>query len=119
MFSRFGFVLVDGLCVVVFVVLGRRTHEGLGGLGGVLHTAWPFLVGLVVGWLVSRAWVRPFSLVPVGVVLWVSTVVVGMILRRVSGQGTAFAFVVVAFIFLGVTLLGWRGIGSLVLRRRT
>jgi hypothetical protein len=31
-----------------------------------------------------------------------------MVLRVVSGQGTAVAFVVVAFGFLGLTMLGWR-----------
>jgi hypothetical protein len=31
-----------------------------------------------------------------------------MVLRVVSGQGTAFAFVLVALAFLGLFLLGWR-----------
>ncbi|WP_375539031.1 DUF3054 family protein [Actinomadura sp. J1-007] len=39
-------------------------------------------------------------------------------LRIVSGQGTAFAFVLVSLAFLGVTLLGWRVVGSRVLGGR-
>jgi Protein of unknown function (DUF3054) len=35
-------------------------------------------------------------------------VAVGMVLRVVSGQGTAFAFVVVALCFLGAGMVGWR-----------
>nr|WP_279472852.1 DUF3054 family protein [Actinomadura darangshiensis] len=38
----------------------------------------------------------------------------GMVLRVVSGQGTAFAFVVVASVFLGLTLLGWRGVARFI-----
>ena len=38
----------------------------------------------------------------------VSTVVVGMSLRVIAGQGTAVAFVGVALGFLGAIMLGWR-----------
>ena len=31
-----------------------------------------------------------------------------MVFRVVSGQGTAFAFILVALAFLGLFLLGWR-----------
>jgi Protein of unknown function (DUF3054) len=31
-----------------------------------------------------------------------------MVLRVVSGQGTALAFIIVALAFLGLFLLGWR-----------
>jgi hypothetical protein len=46
--------------------------------------------------------------VPAGIGAWLGTVAVGMVLRVVSGQGTAFAFVLVALGFLGLFLLGWR-----------
>jgi hypothetical protein len=45
--------------------------------------------------------------------VWVATVVVGLALRHLVGQGTAPAFVVVAAVVLGLLLLGSR----LVLRR--
>jgi hypothetical protein len=35
-------------------------------------------------------------------------------LRVVSGQGTAFAFIVVALAFLGLFLLGWRLLARVV-----
>ena len=38
----------------------------------------------------------------------VCTVVLGMLLRRVLGEGTALSFVVVATTVLAVLLLGWR-----------
>lgn len=101
--------LLDVVLVIVFTGIGRRTHEEGLDLLGWAHTAWPFLVGLGVGWalvvLTRRTWpVRPGP----GVVVWVSSVVVGMLLRTVSDQGTALPFVVVATLFLGATLLGWR-----------
>jgi hypothetical protein len=39
---------------------------------------------------------------------WLGTVALGMLLRVVSGQGTAPAFIGVALVFLGLFLLGWR-----------
>jgi len=39
---------------------------------------------------------------------WLGAVALGMVLRVVSGQGTALAFIGVALAFLGLFLLGWR-----------
>ena len=44
---------------------------------------------------------------------WLGAVALGMVLRVVSGQGTAFAFIVVALAFLGLFLLGWRMLAGL------
>ncbi|MFD0683054.1 DUF3054 domain-containing protein [Actinomadura fibrosa] len=100
--------VLDVAAVVVFVAIGRASHDEAGSLTGFAATAWPFLVGLAAGWAVTRAWRRADALVPAGVGIWVSTVAVGMVLRAVSGQGTAVAFVIVATVFLGFVLLGWR-----------
>lgn len=109
---------VDVVAVIVFAVIGRATHgEGIGPVG-VAGTAWPFLAGLVVGWVLSRLWQRPLAL-PAGMVIWAATVGGGMLLRAYSGQGTAPAFLVVAAIVLGVLLIGWRAVAAAVIRRRT
>ena len=42
-----------------------------------------------------------------------------MVLRVIAGQGTAFAFILVALAFLGLFLLGWRLAARLVTRFRT
>jgi len=101
-------VVLDGCCVLLFVIIGRVSHAKGESLAGVASTAWPFLAGLGCGWLTTRAWRRPFGLVPAGLGAWLGTVAVGMVLRVMSGQGTAFAFVLVALAFLGLFLLGWR-----------
>ena len=58
--------------------------------------------------LATRFWLRPTALVPTGLGVWLGTVAVGMALRVLAGQGTAFAFIVVALAFLGLFQLGWR-----------
>jgi hypothetical protein len=41
-----------------------------------------------------------------------------MLLRGLSGRGLAPGFLVVAAVFLAVTMLGWRVVVGLVVRRR-
>lgn len=100
--------VADFCCVGAFVVIGRASHAQGETLGGIVHTLWPFLAGLAAGWVATRAWRRPRAIVPVGAGVWLSTVALGMVLRVVSGQGIAVAFVFVALAFLGLFMLGWR-----------
>jgi hypothetical protein len=109
-------LFADVVCVLVFCTIGRRSHaEGLT-VAGIAQTAWPFLAGTGVGWLLSRGWRKPFTVIPVGLVVWVSTVVVGMVLRKVTSSGLSPSFVVVASVSTAVLLLGWRGAAALVRR---
>jgi hypothetical protein len=109
---------IDVCCVIVFVAIGRASHHHGESAGGLASTAWPFLVGLGVGLLVTRAWQRPAAIVPAGLGAWLGTVVIGMLLRVVAGQGTALAFIVVALCFLGLFLLGWRVVAAAAARWR-
>nr|WP_284286878.1 DUF3054 domain-containing protein [Angustibacter aerolatus] len=107
----------DVVCVVAFAATGRRSHaEGLD-LVGTAGTAAPFLGGLALGWLAGRGWREPLSPLRTGVPAWVGAVAGGMVLRRVTGEGTAPSFVVVASVVLGATLVGWRGVAAAVRRR--
>ena len=101
-------VLADVVGVLVFCTIGRRSHaEGLT-VAGVAEIAWPFLAGAAVGWLLVRGWRRPISVVPTGLAVWVSTVAIGMLLRKATSAGVAVSFVVVASAATAVVLLGWR-----------
>jgi peptidoglycan/LPS O-acetylase OafA/YrhL len=103
---------VDTACVLLFCAVGRRSHdEGLN-VAGIATTAWPFLGGTAVGWVLSRAWRRPSAVYPTGVVVWLSTVAVGMLLRKVTSAGVAGSFVVVAATVTALLLLGWRAIAQ-------
>ena len=109
---------VDVVCVLVFCALGRRSHDEGVTVAGVARTAWPFLSGTALGWLLSRGWRRPTDVVPTGLVVWLCTVAVGMLLRKASSAGVAASFVVVAASVTAVLLLGWRVAAGLALRRR-
>ena len=105
--------------MLAFVTIGRASHDAAGGesVGGIASTAWPFLAGLALGWLVTRAWRRPLALRPSGAGAWLGAAGLGMVLRVVAGQGTAAAFVGVALAFLGLFLLGWRLVARVLVRR--
>jgi Protein of unknown function (DUF3054) len=103
-----GAAAADLGCVLVFVVIGRANHHAGGGLAGLWDTFWPFAAGAAAGLLVTRFWRRPAALVPTGIGVWLGTVAIGMTLRVLAGQGTAFAFILVALAFLGLFQLGWR-----------
>jgi hypothetical protein len=99
----------DVVAVLVFVALGRRSHdEGGNVVTGALSVAAPFLIALAVGWAAARAWRAPMAW-RTALVVWPLTVAVGMVLRRfVFDRSTATSFIVVATLATGVLLLGWR-----------
>ncbi|KQQ03942.1 MULTISPECIES: DUF3054 domain-containing protein [unclassified Rathayibacter] len=103
--------------VLVFVLIGRRSHDEGSEAAGLLVTLWPFLVALLAGWLLSRSWRSPDRLVPSGIVVWVTTVIGGMLLRIASGQGVQWSFVIVTTLVLAVFLLGRRALTRLIRRR--
>ncbi len=114
-------LFADVVLVIAFAAIGRASHdEGILGPGGtgLVETSWPFLVALVVGWVVTLAWRRPLAPLRTGLGVWAVTVAVGMLLRAISGQGTALAFIVVASVTLLVLLVGWRVVMALVTRGR-
>ncbi len=102
-----GAFALDVAMVMIFIAVGRATHGE--GPWGIVITAWPFLAGLVVGWIVARAWRGPRIIRWTSIIIWLSTVGVGMLLRFVSGASVESAFIFVSVIALGAFLLGWRG----------
>lgn len=114
-----GAAAADALLIMVFAAVGRDAHARGEVITGVLLTAWPFLTGAAVSWLVLRLWRRPLALWPAGVAVWLGAVGTGMALRAVTGQTVVLPFVIVALISLAVLLLGYRllVLGLLRLRR--
>ncbi|WP_433196649.1 DUF3054 domain-containing protein [Nocardia sp. CA-107356] len=113
-------LLVDALLVILFCVIGRRSHDEAV-LTGLLKTVWPFGIGLAIGWVVAVAVASRTvgdkgraehfdgtALWPTGVLVWLGTLCGGMLLRVIGGQGTAFSFIIVAACVLALFLLGWR-----------
>ncbi|MFB8385733.1 DUF3054 domain-containing protein [Microbacterium sp. NPDC055910] len=109
--------LIDAVLVTIFAAIGRASHDDHP-LIGLWDTAWTFLLALVIAWGVSLAWRAPMAPVRTGLPVWAITVAGAMLLRILSGQGTQFAFVIVAASVLLVMLVGWRLIAGLVTRAR-
>ncbi len=115
-------LLIDAALVLIFTIAGRSSH-GEAVVSGLLTTAWPFLLGLLVGWSVTLAVGRgrldAWRIRPAGLLAWAGTVGVGMVARVLAGQGTAPTFIVVAGVVLALFLLGWRFAARRLALRRT
>jgi len=111
-------LVADAAAVVLFAGIGRDTHEHGLDPAGILLTASPFLAGTLIGWAASRAWRKPFAPWPTGLIIWACAVVLGLVLRGLSGGGLAFSFQVVTALVLAAFLLGWRLAAQLVIRIR-
>ncbi|MCY7400526.1 MAG: DUF3054 domain-containing protein [Nocardioides sp.] len=109
-------LVVDLVLVGVFAVVGRLSHYGSLSAAGWWETAWPFLAGALLGWVLLRLLGRLGGRVSSGLVVWVGALVGGMMLRVASGQGTALSFVIVATLVLGALLVLPRVVARVVTR---
>ncbi|GGH49571.1 DUF3054 domain-containing protein [Microbacterium album] len=101
---------IDLAFVIAFVALGRDTHgdAALVDPVGYLGALWPFGVSLLLASAAVVVLRGRTDGIAAGLVVWFVTLGGGMLLRAVSGQGTALPFVIVAAVTLLVTLVGWR-----------
>jgi hypothetical protein len=112
-------VTIDVLAVLVFSAVGRAIHHESFTWFGIGATAWPFLIGLALGWgtlitlrLHPRA--RSAAFFPI-----TGTVLFGLLLRALAQESrTPVSFVVVAVVVVTVLLLGWRYLDLLTRQRR-
>ena len=101
--------VLDGICLALFVVLGRESHRIGRGVGWYFTVLWPFVVGwfvtaLVVGLYTAstRPWLRL-------TVTWLAGIAIALVLRAVFTNRESFStFAVVVYLFVGVTTFGWR-----------
>ena len=90
------------------VVIGTRNHKTDTGITGILFVAAPFWIAMSLAHLAPLLQ-RTAKADAHVVVVWGYTVVMGMVLRNtVFDRGTALAFIIVATVFLGITMFGWR-----------
>ncbi|GAA1322048.1 DUF3054 domain-containing protein [Leucobacter albus] len=116
--AALGSFAIDAALVTVFAAIGRGSHAREATAAGLFETAWPFVAGLAIAWLLSLAWRRPAAPLRTGIPVWIGAVALGMLFRALSGQGTALPFVIVATLTLLLLLVGWRLIAALVRRIR-
>lgn len=112
-----GAIALDVALVLAFVTLSRLSHSQPMTPDGIAGTAWPFLVGLTIGWVVTRSWQSTLSFwAAFGV--FIGTFAVGIAFRHLTFTGAQPSFVAMAFSVLSVLLMGWRLMAYLELRRR-
>ena len=101
---------MDAACIALFVVIGRSSHHQGNAVVESIRIAVPFLIALAVVSAAATALKLPHGRSwRGGLIIWAGTVAVGLLLRRfVFDRGTAVAFVIVATLFLGLLMNGWR-----------
>lgn len=98
----------DLILLAIFALTGRLSHRLEISFAGMFETAWPFVVGLVLAWILFRVYRDPASLGK-GVLVWLTTAVVGLLLRHIFiSSVTSILFVIISIITTGVMLLIWR-----------
>jgi len=110
-------LVADVVAVLAFAAIGRSSHAEALKVLGVIATAAPFLVGLLVGWGAGRVWgdpARPVS----GWWAVGGAALVGLVLRYLVTDRLPWTFVLVATVSLAVMLQAWRLVVLAVLRGR-
>lgn len=118
-------LVIDIVLLLLFAFQGRSAHAQSQSLMSLLDTAWPFLVGLAIGWLATRQWRTTEGGLPVALQIWPSALVLavvtwaaGLLLRTLSGDTNSGGFPWVALGFILLMLVGWRIVWGSVLRIR-
>jgi hypothetical protein len=100
---------VDAGCLAIFVALGRASHDISSGIAWYLTVLWPFLVGWFVVALASRLYKSPLDRWLMLTCTWVAGTAIALGLRAaVTQRTTPIAFIIVAYIFIGLITFGWR-----------
>jgi len=103
----FACLALDALALALFSLSLRERPEGAEGF---LASAWPYLAGLLLAWLVARAWRAPRALAWTGIRVWIITAAVALVLRSIVYEPVESGYAILSAVAVGVFLLGWRGI---------
>jgi hypothetical protein len=109
-------IVADLVAVVVFAAIGRMSHGEPDDLLGLLGTAAPFLLGVVVMWAMPVVRANPVG-VRAALAVWAGTVVIGLLVRAGITWSLPLSFAAVTAVSLAVLMLGWRALSSAVSMR--
>jgi Protein of unknown function (DUF3054) len=100
---------VDAVCLALFVALGRASHDISSGIAWYLIVLWPFLVGWFVVALALRLYASPIDRWVMLTCTWVVGTAIALGLRAaITQRNTPITFIIVTYIFIGLTTFGWR-----------
>jgi hypothetical protein len=100
---------VDALCLGIFVALGRVSHDISSGIAWYFTVLWPFLVGWFVAALAFGVYKSPLDRWVMLTCTWIVGCAIALGLRAaVTHRQTPIAFIIVTYIFIGLTTFGWR-----------
>jgi hypothetical protein len=100
---------VDALCLGIFVALGRVSHDISSGIAWYFTVLWPFLVGWFVAALAFGVYKSPLDRWVMLACTWIVGCAIALGLRAaVTHRQTPIAFIIVTYIFIGLTTFGWR-----------
>jgi len=107
----------DVASILAFALLARVAHNSPElplNFVGWLDTAWPFVTGIILGWILNLAakW-KPEQVAPGGVAVWLVTVVTGLGIWGIRHAAFPhWSFIVVASSMSALFLLGWRAVAK-------
>ena len=108
--------VADLVVVLLFVAIGRSSHHGPSGAAYFLRVLWPFALAMLLGYVVTRLVRTPLAWRRVAGT-WVITIVVAEALRLgVQDRPWKPAFLVVATLFIGACMFGWRLVAARLTR---
>lgn len=107
----------DVASILAFALLARVAHNSPElplNFVGWLDTAWPFVTGIILSWILNLAakW-KPEQVAPGGVAVWLVTIVTGLGIWGVRHAAFPhWSFIVVASSMSALFLLGWRAVAK-------
>ena len=111
--------VLDALCIVTFVLIGRGRHDIDEGIGWFFTVLWPLFVGWFGVALLVRLYTRTTGIWGALAVTWIGGLALMSVLRGTfTDRPYGGIFTVIAVAYLGLTAFGWRAVGALILRRR-
>ncbi len=113
----------DVLALVAFLIVGLANHDRTSDL---LTEGARIGLPFVIGWFTAAValgafalWRGPRALMLRSVLAWAIGIALALLLRNtVFGSQFSLVFAIIAYVFTGLFLLGWRGIYAFLLARR-
>lgn len=101
--------IADAACLCVFVLLGRESHGLDGGSNWFVVVVWPFLAGWFAAALALRVYTsRTNAAWRLGATLLAGVAIAQFLRALVTHRDTPVAFIIVAYVFVGLLTFGWR-----------